>query len=127
MSSFTGRPRHTASSLKRVTSEYLDATRLIAALKRDYPKRVVIIRVPNLAKGGIGWPKQVAEGARAGQSDYFFSVDGKTVAWELKTRVGKRQPNQVKYAEYLDECGMPNGYGTWREALSFIEGHLQGG
>ena len=124
MSSFTSRPRHTASSLKRVTSEYLDATRLIADLRRLYPQRVVIIRVPNLAKKGVGWPKQVAEGARAGQSDYFFSVDGRTVAWELKTRTGKRQPNQVTYAAYLDKCGMPNGYGTWREALAFIEGHL---
>jgi hypothetical protein len=84
----------------------------------------VIIRVPNLAVRGRGWSRQKAEGAAAGQSDYFFSVDGRTVAWELKTRIGKRQKNQIAYAEYLSQCGMPNGYGTWREALAFIKGHL---
>jgi hypothetical protein len=107
------------------TSEYLDATRLIALLRRDFAERVVIIRVPNLAVGGVGWPKQCAEGAEEGQSDYFFGVDGKLVAWELKTKTGKRSPAQVRYAENLDRRRIPNGYGVWRDCLAFLKEHLR--
>ena len=106
-------------------SEFLEA-KLLVAWCAEHHDDLELVRIPNKSEGVENWARQVAEGAKTGTADYVFLLKGgRSAAWELKRVGGKLRPDQRVWLARVDALGIPNGWGTSREAIAFLGGLIQ--